>query len=125
MANPPNWTWWHKLHPSNKKENTSLSKDRKYLLIRANETAPRKLQIAIQSQLIPKSDLIIKLNQIQLIGTHNSYHIAPEPGVMKIIQSVMPNQAENISYTHRGLTEQLELLGIRKFELQKFGIQKF
>ena len=104
MANPPKWTWWHKIHPSNKKENTSLSKDRKYLLIRANETAPRKLQIAIQSQLIPKSDLIIKLNKIQLIGTHNSYHIAPEPGVMKIIQSVMPNQAENISYTHRGLT---------------------
>ena len=24
MANPPNWTWWHKIHPSNKKENTSL-----------------------------------------------------------------------------------------------------
>jgi hypothetical protein len=120
MANPPNWTWWHKIHPSNKKENTSLSKDRRYLLIRANETAPRNLQIAIQSQLIPKSDLIIKLNQIQLIGTHNSYHIAPEPGVMKIIQSVMPNQAENISYTHRGLTEQLKLLGIRKFELDLF-----
>ena len=30
----------------------------------------------------------IRMNQIQVIGTHNSYHIQPHPSVMKLIRKV-------------------------------------
>jgi hypothetical protein len=120
MAAPENWTWWHEIRPSNTKTKASLSKNKKHLLIHPNENAKKIFQIDIESQLIPRSDLVLKLNQIQIIGTHNSYHIAPVPQVMKIIKSVIPNEAVNISYTHRVLTEQLKLLGMRKFELDIF-----
>jgi hypothetical protein len=120
MASPENRIWWHRIRPANKKISASLSEDRKYLLIHLNEELTDTVELEIQSQLVPKSDLTLKMNQIQLIGTHNSYHIAPEPGVMKIIKTVMPGEAANISYTHRPLSEQLNFLGMRKLELDVF-----
>ncbi|HJO10295.1 MAG TPA: Ca2+-dependent phosphoinositide-specific phospholipase C, partial [Verrucomicrobiota bacterium] len=120
VASPENQIWWHRIRAINKKISVSLSEDRKHLLIDLNEEATNKVEIDIQSQLVPKSDLVLKMNQIQLIGTHNSYHIAPVPQVMKIIKSVMPGEAANISYTHRSLTDQLNFLGIRKLELDVF-----
>ena len=120
VASPENQIWWHRIRPINKKISISLSEDRKHLLIDLNEESANTVEIDIQSQLVPKSDLVLKMNQIQLIGTHNSYHIAPVSQVMKIIKSVMPGEAANISYTHRPLTEQLNSLGIRKLELDVF-----
>ena len=120
MASPENWIWWHKIRPANKNISVSLSEDRKYLVIHLNGESPSMIELEIQSQLVPESDLILKINQIQLIGTHNSYHIAPEPGVMKIIKTVLPGEAANISYTHRPLPEQLSILGMRKLELDVF-----
>ena len=29
----------------------------------------------------------LKLNQIQVIGTHNSYHLAPTPAMMRLIET--------------------------------------
>jgi len=120
MVAPENWIWWHRIQPANKKISASLSEDRKHLIIHLNKELQNTVELEIQSQLVPESDLMFKMNQIQLIGTHNSYHIAPEPGVMKIIKTVMPGEAANISYTHRPLPEQLDILGMRKLELDVF-----
>ena len=62
----------------------------------------------------------VRLNQIQVIGTHNSYHIAPHPEIMQLIQITGKRLAESLDYSHRPLTEQMELLGIRQIELDVF-----
>lgn len=62
-----------------------------------------------------------RLNEIQVVGTHNSYHVAPHPSILKIIQQVVPAQAESIQYTHRPLQEQFSELGIRQIELDIFA----
>jgi hypothetical protein len=61
-------------------------------------------------------DACVRLNQIQVLGTHNSYHVAPEPPVLAWLGA----RGRNIDYTHRPILEQLEL-GIRKFELDVFA----
>jgi hypothetical protein len=55
------------------------------------------------------SDDCIRLNQIQVLGTHNSYHIAPEPQLLAALGA----NARDIDYSHRPLAEQLSR-GIRK-----------
>ena len=48
----------------------------------------------------------IRLNQMQMKGTHNSYHLAPDPSVN-----------EEWDYTMPPLPVQLEQMGVRQFEL--------
>jgi hypothetical protein len=62
-----------------------------------------------------------RLNQIQVIGTHNSYHIAPCESIMKMIATSLRGQAEALDYTHRPLPEQFSELGIRQVELDVFA----
>ena len=62
-------------------------------------------------------DDCVRLNELQLLGTHNSYHIAPEASML----AALGERARNIDYTHRPLSEQLSRLGIRKFELDIFA----
>jgi hypothetical protein len=63
----------------------------------------------------------VRLNQIQVIGTHNSYHRAPDGAVMAFLKSVQPKQARALAYTHRPLAEQFAALGIRQIELDVFA----
>ena len=63
------------------------------------------------------TDDCVRLNQIQLLGTHNSYHVAPPPSLLDTLGS----RGRDIEYTHRSLHEQLSELGIRKFELDVFA----
>lgn len=62
-------------------------------------------------------DDCVRLNEIQVLGTHNSYHIAPPPA----LQTALGKRARNLDYTHRPLGEQLSQLGIRQFELDVFA----
>lgn len=62
----------------------------------------------------------LRLNQIQVIGSHNSYHLAPEPELMKFIGLGGKRVAESIDYTHPSLTQQLNQ-GIRQFELDVYA----
>src|SRR5687767_7834952 len=62
-----------------------------------------------------------RLNQIQCIGSHNSYHIAPDDFTKQLIRTVAKGDAENIDYTHPPLTEQLERMGLRQFELDLYA----
>jgi len=72
-----------------------------------------------------RSDAALRLNQIQVLGTHNSYHVAPEPRLMEKIRSIaaaVPEVTEglgdpaSLEYTHLPLDEQLDA-GLRTFEL--------
>ncbi len=58
----------------------------------------------------------VKLNEIQVIGTHNSYHLEPSKPVMKLIKRFSAKAAASIAYSHKPLEEQLGRLGIRQLE---------
>lgn len=62
----------------------------------------------------------LSLNDIQVIGSHNSYHKAPPEAVMDVITKFNKNAAE-WNYTHPSLTEQLEKYGIRQFEFDIYA----
>jgi|TARA_B100001971_G_C18199616_1_gene543714 hypothetical protein len=62
----------------------------------------------------------LKLNEIQVIGSHNSYHIAPSEGMLALIGSFMQDLATSIDYTHLPLEEQFTTYGIRQIELDVY-----
>jgi hypothetical protein len=63
-------------------------------------------------------DDCVRVNQIQVLGTHNSYHIAPKPVVL---DTLTPQRRQGLEYSHRTLTEQLSELGVRQFEIDVFA----
>jgi hypothetical protein len=66
----------------------------------------------------------VRLNEIQVLGTHNSYHQAPTPPVSKLIASASPKAARSLDYSHHPLPEQFSKLGIRQIELDVFADPK-
>jgi hypothetical protein len=66
----------------------------------------------------------VRINQIQVLGTHNSYHIAPHANVLELIGAASRKQSEALDYTHRPLSEQFSQLGIRQVELDVFADPK-
>ncbi len=62
-----------------------------------------------------------RLNQLQAIGSHNSYHLAPPPEVLAVIGSFRKDAAEVWNYSHPPLVRQLADSGIRQFELDTFA----
>lgn len=63
----------------------------------------------------------IRMNQVQVIGTHNSYHISPVAEVRKLLAVAKPSWGEEVEYTHRPLPEQFGELGVRQVELDVFA----
>ena len=63
----------------------------------------------------------VRMNQVQVIGTHNSYHIAPADAVLGVIGKMKEEWRGALDYTHRPLPEQFEELGIRQIELDVFA----
>jgi hypothetical protein len=59
----------------------------------------------------------LRLNQIQTIGSHNSYHIAMPPASRAALAKVAPDVADSLDYTHRPLAEQFSDQRIRQIEL--------
>jgi len=62
-----------------------------------------------------------RLNQIQVIGSHNSYHVEPAPGVLELIARASARGAESLRYTHPPLAEQFEDRKVRQIELDVFA----
>lgn len=58
----------------------------------------------------------LKINQIQAVGTHNSYKQAISPAQMSLLRSADPRQADGLDYAHPALTAQLDA-GARQLEL--------
>ncbi len=61
------------------------------------------------------------MDQVQVIGTHNSYHVAPHPALMDLIRREHPGDASAVRHTHRPIREQLERLGVRQIELDLYA----
>jgi hypothetical protein len=69
------------------------------------------------------SSVPLKLNQIQIIGTHNSYHAGIAPNEVKIWQAKYPKAYMGLEYTHPALTVQLDG-GARQLELDVYADSK-
>lgn len=66
------------------------------------------------------ADAPLRLNDIQVIGTHNSYKNAISPEVLKAIAAATSEHvAQSLDYAHRPLTEQLDR-GARQLELDVY-----
>ena len=63
----------------------------------------------------------LRLNHIQVIGTHNSYHLAPEPKLLGLIAAASQRAALAIDYSHAPIEIQLANYGIRQFELDVYA----
>jgi hypothetical protein len=61
----------------------------------------------------------VRMNQIQVIGTHNSYHAGLLPGIAKLLKQRDPKEFEGLDYAHADLATQLNG-GIRQIELDIF-----
>ena len=59
----------------------------------------------------------VRLNQFQVLGTHNSYHFRPDPPVLAAIAAISPSIAMSFEYDHPPLPEQFDTQGIRQIEL--------
>ncbi|HTB98445.1 MAG TPA: phosphatidylinositol-specific phospholipase C1-like protein [Terracidiphilus sp.] len=62
----------------------------------------------------------IRLNQIQIIGTHNSYHAGFQPSATALWQAKNPEAFSGLDYQHPALERQLDS-GVRQIELDVFA----
>ncbi len=61
-------------------------------------------------------DQVIRLNQIQVIGTHNSYNAGFAPSEAKWLQKVNPQAFDKLDYSHPSLASQFDG-GARQIEI--------
>ena len=65
----------------------------------------------------------IHLNQIQVIGSHNSYHAGLAPSEATWLRKVNPKAADGLEYKHPALDAQLSI-GVRQVEIDIFADTK-
>ncbi len=66
------------------------------------------------------ADRCVAMNEIQMLGTHNSYHIEPRPALMAFFLSISP-VFQAWQYTHPPLDQQLSMEGVRQIEIDVFA----
>jgi hypothetical protein len=62
----------------------------------------------------------VRMNQIQIIGTHNSYHAGLAASEMTILRKQNPAAAAALDYRHPPIEAQLDA-GVRQLELDVYG----
>jgi len=65
----------------------------------------------------------VRINEIQLVGTHNSYHSGISPNEMTNLRKLNPRAAESLAYRHPSLETQLND-GVRQIELDVYSDAK-
>ncbi len=63
----------------------------------------------------------LRLNEIQTIGTHNSYRLAPPGEILSLIRLTTPSAAEALDYSHRPIPQQFDDFNIRQLELDLYA----
>ena len=58
----------------------------------------------------------VRINQIQVVGSHNSYHAGLTPGVRTILGQRNPKALRSLDYSHPALATQLDN-GVRQLEI--------
>jgi hypothetical protein len=66
------------------------------------------------------ADRCVALNEVQVLGTHNSYHVQPSPQLLTLLLLFDP-MFRAWEYTHLPLGEQLATQGVRQLELDVFA----
>jgi len=61
----------------------------------------------------------LRLNDIQVLASHNSYHVEPEPTLLDALRGVIGEEADGLQYTHLPLSQELDH-GVRQVELDVF-----
>jgi len=86
-----------------------------------------KFSYLLLSFLMPMSataqQVALKMNEIQIVGTHNSYHAGISPNEMTYLRQTNPRAANSLDYRHPALTVQLDA-GVRQLELDVYGDSK-
>jgi hypothetical protein len=67
------------------------------------------------------ADRCLRLNQVQVVGTHNSYHFRDVPAIFDAIKGFDKALADSIDYTHPVLPTQFSREGVRQIELDVFA----
>jgi hypothetical protein len=67
-----------------------------------------------------KADDSLRLNEIQTLGTHNSFHVAPPKGELDLLAAMNAEQASEREYSHSPLPTQFGEEKIRQIELDVF-----
>src|SRR5262245_55570293 len=57
-------------------------------------------------------DNTLRLDQVQVLGSHNSYHGRPYPQVLKALYASVPDVAKTLDYAHAPLPQQFDI-GVR------------
>jgi Phosphoinositide phospholipase C, Ca2+-dependent len=70
-----------------------------------------------------KQDQTLRINQIQVIGSHNSYHSGIAPSERKLIEQQNPKAMRALDYAHAPLADQLTG-GVRQLEIDIYADSK-
>jgi hypothetical protein len=62
---------------------------------------------------------VVRLNHIQVLSSHNSYHVEPEPPLLAALRDALGEAAAGFEYTHRPLADEFDA-GVRQIELDVF-----
>src|SRR5258708_32634195 len=68
-------------------------------------------------------DKVVRVNQIQVIGSHNSYHAGFAPSERKYLEMKNPKALRSLDYHHAPLADQLSG-GVRQIEIDVFADSK-
>ncbi|MEO6989454.1 MAG: phosphatidylinositol-specific phospholipase C1-like protein [Aquihabitans sp.] len=79
---------------------------------------PESTTTTTEAPIRPDDDL--RLNEIQVLGTHNSFHVAPDPAELALLAAMDQAAADERGYTHQSLGVQLGRQQIRQIELDIF-----
>ena len=71
---------------------------------------------AVSGQTSAEQDKNVRLNQIQVIGSHNSYNLGFAPSEEKFTRMRSPKEYQSLEYRHASLTAQLNG-GVRQLEI--------
>ena len=75
--------------------------------------------MAFVASVCAQSNATLRMTEIQIIGSHNSYHAGLAPSEMTHLRKVNPKAAEALDYRHPSLAEQLEA-GVRQLEIDVY-----
>jgi hypothetical protein len=78
---------------------------------------------AAQQTTAATQDRTLRINQIQVIGSHNSYHTGIAPSERKLIEQQNPKAMRALDYAHAPLPDQLSG-GVRQLEIDVYADSK-
>ncbi|MCY7357730.1 MAG: phosphatidylinositol-specific phospholipase C1-like protein [Rudanella sp.] len=84
---------------------------------------PAALTLCTCLAFLPPNLDTLKLNQIQCIGSHNSYKQAIDPALFTMLSKLDSTRFKAIQYSHQTLTEQLNL-GLQNLEIDIYADAK-